>query len=359
MIGHLFTMLAKDSTFSGDYAPYAEPLEEAPEPSGSAASPSWSQTAGDVTVTMSEVYCNQESLSLSMLIESTEPFQDKIMRTESGSQSLSLNMDTVFSFNPEVYVGSNCLKGRFLDEKSFAGIWRVNLNEVLLDQSELTRIAKEAEASGEDFIITEDILDQYVKKIALPDHFDIAISLKQIIGDLADQTGIDWGMSTEELEALPDEEFEALHAQKMAEYGMDQYPNKAEHHWFDGPWNFTIPVTVNASGNQEISINDKNESGVGLNKISVTPFELHIDYAHSGIDCIPIVLDAQGNWMEFSDSVQILPIADHDIARITVYLCEFEQWVNELNKYSHQEDFRQYLENCALYSREVDLSCAQ
>lgn len=63
--------------------------------------------------------------------------------------------------------------------------------------------------------------------------------------------------------------------------------------------------------------------------------------------------------MEFSDSVQNIPIAGHDISQITVYLCEFEQWVNELNQYSHQEDFRQYLDNCAPYSREIDLSCAQ
>lgn len=51
-----------------------------------------------VTVTVSEVYCNQEALNLSIMIEGKEPFQDKILVNQSGKQSLLLDMESVFSF---------------------------------------------------------------------------------------------------------------------------------------------------------------------------------------------------------------------------------------------------------------------
>lgn len=363
VIGHLFSMLAEDFGYPGDYTPYAEPLEKLPDSSNTddsaAATTSWSQTVNGVTVTLSEVYCNQESLSLSMLIESEEPFRDKILQREFGNQSFYLKIKASFSFQPDVMAGNNQLEGRFLDEKSFAGIWRVDLSDVLFDRSEINRLAREVEAAGEEFPITREVLDQYGRQLPLPDQFDLTICLNQIIGELAEQTPIDWGMSDEELIALSDEEFKKLHAEKVIEYGMDQFPNAAENYWFDGPWNFTVPVTVNSEGNRTVSVHDIQESGLGLNEISVTPFELCIDYEDSGSNCIPILLDAQGNWMEPADSFYTLPIADHDTTTITFYLCDFEQWANEISQYSRQENYQQLLDQYALYRTEVDLSQVQ
>ncbi len=362
VIGRIFSMLQKTSEYPGDYEGYAQPLEDpvlGSDEETTAEDPSltYTQTVGDVTVTLSEVYCNQESLSISMLVESQEPFADKIMKNVDGRQYLSLAASNLFSFRAQdPYVGDKDLEGTFLDERTFAGIWRIRLDSVLVDDSELEKIVAKAEASGEEVVITDEMIRSHTEKLTLPEEFTVEIHLEKIVGDLAEPEKIDWGVSEEELKGMSDEAFQALYDEKMKEYGMDQYPNRAEHFWFEGPWDFTIPVSVNESGNYAVTVEEVNEQGVGLHTINVTPFEVSVDYADGGMDCIPIVFDAQGNRMENgSGDVSVLPIGDHAVNRMTVCICLFDVWKEDLLSHRGEADFLQYVKEKSLYSKELEV----
>lgn len=360
VLGRIFSMLGKTAEYPGDYQEYVQPLEEpdqvpAKEGEAEADTPAYSQTVDGVTVTLSEIYCNQESLSISMLVESSEPFADKIMKWQDGSRRLSLEAVTEFSFRPLPYVGDKELEGDFLDEKTFAGIWRIGLDGVLADESEVAKILEEAEAAGGEIPSTDEEIMQYIKKLPLPETFTMEISLEKIVGDLAEAEPVDWGMSEEELAALPEEEFRELYSRVMEETGRDQYPNKAEYYWFEGPWHFTVPVTVNAADNHTVPVEDFNEAGVGLHSVTVTPFELSLELEEAGRDCIPIVFDAQGNWMEHGENTSVFPIADHDVSRITICICEFEKWKGDIIAHRDQDDYLQYTGEHALYRKELEL----
>lgn len=183
------------------------------------------------------------------------------------------------------------------------------------------------------------------------------IDIRKVIGELAEPVQIDWGMSTEELDSMSEAEFNALYDQKIKEYGMDTFPNRAQNYWFEGPWNFTVPVTVNDADNHRVVLNDVNADGLGLRAVSMTPFELSIETEQGAdMDCIVVVLDAQGKWMDSGNgNVSVLPIADHDVSEITVYLCSSETWTNEIKGHQGDADFTQYVKERALYEREVEL----
>lgn len=362
VIGRIFSMLQKTAEFPGDYEGYAQPLEDPvleSDGESKAEDPvsTYTQTAGGVTVTLSEVYCNEESLSISMLVESPEPFADKIANYTDGGQRLSLTASSLFSFRPqEPYVGEKDLEGTFLDDRTFAGIWRINLDGVLTDYSKIHQMIAEAAAAGEELPVTDDQVLQYAEKLTLPEQFTMEIHLEQIVGDLAEPVTVDWGVSEEELERMSDEAFQTLYYEKMREYGMDQYPNPCENYWFEGPWDFTIPVTVNGTGNHTVTVEEVNGEGVGLHTITVTPFELSVDYADGGKDCIPLVFDAEGNQMENgSGTVSVFPIGDHAVNRITVCICEFDVWKGELLPHRDEADFLQFVKEKALYSKELEL----
>lgn len=225
-----------------------------------------------------------------------------------------------------------------------------------MDDSELEKIVAKAEASGEEVVITDEMIRSHTEKLTLPEEFTVEIHLEKIVGDLAEPEKIDWGVSEEELKGMSDEAFQALYDEKMKEYGMDQYPNRAEHFWFEGPWDFTIPVSVNESGNHTVTVEEVNEQGVGLHTINVTPFEVSVDYADGGMDCIPIVFDAQGNRMENgSGDVSVLPIGDHAVNRMTVCICLFDVWKEDLLSHRDEADFLQYVKEKSLYSKELEV----
>ena len=370
IIGHLFSLLQDKISFSGDYTGYAEPLDgnvqTDPETGGDSSvtgnrgTSSYSQTVNGVTVTLSEVYCNQEALNISLIIEGNEDFQDKIMTNQFGKQSLFLDMDTDFSFrDTPVMAGSGNIEGSFLDARTYAGVWRLDLKDVLFDVSEIDRMTSEAEAKGEEFVVNQEVLDKYGKMLTLPDEFTLNIDLKRIEGMLANPPEIDWGMSKEELEALSDEDFQALHDRIFEKYGLNKQPNTMQHYWFEGPWTFTLPIKVNTANNRTISVNDVNEAGIGLESVTVTPFEIHINEVylnHDKADYFPVVLDAQGKYIDSAGSdAAFLPVADHDISRITVYLCDYLEYMDELKGLKYEDNFRELLEERAVYKKEVVL----
>lgn len=357
----IFDMLQGKVSYSGDYSNYAVPLESETGETGESDNSealAFTKTADGVKVTLLEVYCNQEALNISMLIEGKENFREIIMVDQFGKQNLTLSMEAIFSFQPKPHVSYGYLEGEFLDERTFAGIWRLDLKDVLTDDTKIDSMVKEAEAEGREFIITEEVVKEYSRPISLPEQFTVKMNLKKIIGELADQQNVDWGMSTGELEALSDEEFNQLYLEVTGRYGIDEYPNAAQNYWLDGPWEFTIPVEVNHSDNRTVSVNDTNDKGIGLESVTITPFEMQLNLIfenNNGADYYPVVLDAEGNRMASAGNALSLPVDGHDVSRIYVYLCDYLSYMDELKGYQDENDFKRLLEEQSEYSVEVNL----
>ncbi len=335
----IFAMLQGKVSYSGDYAKYAEPVAPQtsgqPAEEGTAENSAYTRTVNGVKVTIAEVYCNQEALSISMTIEGKEPFRDKLLVDQFGQQKLYLDLENTFSFKPQSVAGNGYLEGSFLDERTYVGIWRMDLANALTDNTANVTIS-------------------------LPEQFTVKMNLRQIIGDLAEQPELDWGMSTEALEALSEEEFTQLYNEVTSRYGIDYFPNAQQNYWMEGPWEYTVPVTVNNADTRTVTVSDTNEKGIGLASVTVTPFELGLNliFEHNdSYDYYPVVLDANGKFMESASAGKAtsLPVADHDISRITIYLCDYLEYMDEIKGKRNDDNFRQLLEERSSYLKEVTI----
>lgn len=111
-------------------------------------------------------------------------------------------------------------------------------------------------------------------------------------------------------------------------------------------------------------INDVDENGLGLVSVTKTPFEVTIQDGQ-GIDYFTVVLDADGNIMEngkFGGATNTLAVSDYDISKIDIYICGYDEYMDELKGYYYSDDyeekkkektFKQLLDERALYHKEI------
>lgn len=89
------------------------------------------------------------------------------------------------------------------------------------------------------------------------------------------------------------------------------------------------------------------------------PFEIRLKMfseGNSGKDYFPVILDADGKWMDPADGdISSIPVTGHDVSHIYVYLCDYQKYMDEIKGYRSQDNFRQVLEEQADYSKEVNL----
>lgn len=59
---------------------------------------------------------------------------------------------------------------------------------------------------------------------------------------------------------MAEEEWRNIMNQMPAEY--QQHPNPYENFWYEGAWEFEIPITIDTSQTTTIEINETNEEGM-------------------------------------------------------------------------------------------------
>ena len=134
IVGNLFEEIGDSLGYKGDYKEYAEPLKE-PEETKSTEKQAqvqkkkeeslYTKTSDGVTVTLSEIYCNEEAVYLSLMIESEEDFPP--VREHEGKPVIDiLRSDISFSYREDFQLQGNYLDGKFLNSKTYAGILRLN-----------------------------------------------------------------------------------------------------------------------------------------------------------------------------------------------------------------------------------------
>lgn len=320
ILGNLFEELGSSQAYQGDYEEYAEPLKEPEEAETTEKQEQkkkeeglYTKTSDGVTVTLSEVYCNEAALYLSLLIESEEEFPP--VREQDGKPVIDiLRSDISFSYREDFQLQGNYLDGRFLNNKTYAGILRLNLEDTKWN-------GEETDAS-----------------IQIPENFTMNLNIHEITGHLP-------------------ENFKG------------EIPEKAaccERDWkFRGEWDFAVEVTKDNTKTvtKELSLTDEN--GAGVLSVTKTPFELSLDINDPEARYAAVVLDAEGNPLSpggFAGTEGEYAIGEHDVSTIYVYVCDALEYMDELKGYywsdTYEEQkktktFRELLDERAIYHQEV------
>ena len=451
LIGHVFEQLGDTLGFSGDYSDYAKPLAsgddgaaaenqehgdtageaqtagqaetageaQAAAEAGTTADSAYSKTSDGVTVTLSEVYCNEQSLNLSMVITSEEPFPDTLAY-ENGEQHLMLtahpdSTKLSFSYNPEFELVNGTLDGQFVDEHTYAGVLRIdlettntdgqradefyeardaflrengfdpeNMNLEMIDQIEAQLGMEEYSDAGLGAVGGPDMAD-YFGTIEIPETFSFDLAVNEITGQLPvsnepempqelveeyEQGLADLGLKKDDYVNYTDEQMERERQlfNKMWNQYYERYPEAAAGYnsynsWsLTGDWNFHVDVEVDHTKTVTKEVNDIDENGLGVISATRTPFELSVVTEMGSGLYFAAVLDADGDLMsEYGDSTGTLAIQDHDVSKIDVYICDYDEYMDELKGYywngnveeSGYATFKELLDARALHHTEI------
>ncbi|MDE5864239.1 MAG: DUF4179 domain-containing protein, partial [Lachnospiraceae bacterium] len=339
LIGHIFEKMQDDFPYSGDYNGIGEQLatepvsdaQNAEETAGVAETSDYTQTANGVTVTLSEMYCNSQALYITVQIQSKEKFPE--------ISSFSFEETTAkFSFLSEDSWLTPTLDGAFIDDNTFAGLLRFDLNGLLgYNDSELK----------------------------LPDTYSVELKLNRLVGNLSNVEPPDLGVTEEEIDAMSDEEWDAYMKEWYAKHS-DYYDST--YTAYSGPWTFDLEVTQDKSDMQVVEINEKNEQGIGFSRVvrdrfEITMYESSKNPQAAEKNYFPVMLDADGDLMTGNDGwVNVLEIGSHDVSTVDLFLVDEVLWLDELkgiywdNPWAETYDGKTFkeilLENCA-YHKEI------
>lgn len=311
----------------------------------------YTKTVGDMTVTLSEVYCNGQALNIAVVLKSKNPFPET-QKNVDGKPLISCRTREDYSFNPQEQSDLVYLDGDFMDENTFAGLLRFDLNMKNTDDSAFCEALDKMEAEGVDGANNEELSDadlnyeELVKKVEIPKNFTLKLALDEIEGYLAEPEIREMDKTPEELEAMSDQEWEDyMTARDQEDPSWSEFPNAHENYWFDGSWDFELEISQNTDECVTVQIGTTNEDGAGMEKIEKTPFEITMypidprsneEIWKDGYSYLPVMLDADGMLMDVGRSggvIDTVAVGDHDVSMVDVYLFRDTEWLDEIKEY--------------------------
>lgn len=245
----------------------------------------YSQTSGDITITLSEVVCTDMSLYISLEIYNEEEFpEDFNMLKNIDNYSLTFNFLYMacshnFDFAKDaVFSDPYMIEGDYVDSHTFLGIIR----------SDLDRVRKTA---GLD---------------TLPAEFIYSVNISQI-----------WGLLNE-----PEE------GEIADPITGETHTTVSRHKRYNGEWNFTIPITIDRSGTQVKEIMETNEDGLGISKVTKTRYEIQAEVippeGKETYDYCVIITDADGKVLESQGMIaEVYSLYGRNTDTIHIYVMEF------------------------------------
>lgn len=431
LVGNVFERIGNSLGFSGDFSKYATPLEdensstevgstqnekeqntssdnrntnatESENVEAENTDSKWSQTYNGTTLTVSEVYCNDTALYISLIISMEEKIPNTLL-TEDGTPWINLNNGSIWmkcDFNDGDMLVNAPLDGQLIDDHTFAGVLRIDNTEFTYGFAGEQRFNEAWEkfwkekgiddvynATNEEMAAAIGIEDaenvtiedaiaagapdekDYLKEIKVPDQFTMELSFPQIVGmlpeeetttpeipqelkDERDQAVADAGLNEDDYENFTEEQQETLRLIDQEMYNkytklypdVNKHPNKYENWWVDGDWDFTIPVEKNDAQTVTKEIQAVDSEGNGVISLTKTPFEITMNESGDTADYFPVILDADGKPMsfgKFTGTANTVAISDRDISTVYVYLCDYIEYMDELKGYYWSDDYEE------------------
>ena len=186
VVGGLFEILQDNVSFFGDFSDHATTLEavdgtktDSSETDGAKTDHAnndaiYTKTADGLTITCSEVYANSQAIYVTMQFKSDKPFPETETGAESGTPVIDLDMTGGVDFNSEASpVIDGQVEGKFLDDNTYACIFRYDLAEAAKDYTEYNEKYNEMtqQVMDEMGITQADLDDQTDEGYALLEEF--------------------------------------------------------------------------------------------------------------------------------------------------------------------------------------------
>ena len=435
LVGNVFKQLGNSLGFYGDYSKYAKQLTESAEGAQSADADgsqegssnsqnvqvedqnttenhnadktkddqSYSKTVDGTTVTLSEVYCNELAMYLSMTIHTEDKFPDTFI-TSDGKPNIKLSEDSTVKYDymdGKSNLFNAYLDGKMLDDNTYAGVLRIPVEDMTVDEAGWTKyyevrnaffkekgidvdsedfsFDKLAQVLGMDEYSDENLpqvggpaISDYVKDIKVPDRFAMELDLKDIVGTLPDdqdttpdipqdlrdeynQKMAEHGISTDDAdyESLTEEQKNLEHqffTEMWNEY-FERYPeanegNNRYNSWtLKGDWKFNVDVEKNTSDTVKKDVNVVDENGDGVLSITKTPFEITMKMQDPETKYVAVMLDANGDILPdggvANGNAGTYAIQDRDISTVYIYLCDYYEYMDELKGYYWSDDYEE------------------
>ena len=435
LVGNVFKQLGNSLGFYGDYSKYAKQLTDSTEDARSADADgsqegsnnsqnvqaedqnttendnsdktkdneSYSKTVDGTTVTLSEVYCNELAMYLSMTIHTEDKFPDTFIRFD-GKPDIKLSENSTVKYDymdGKSNLFNAYLDGKMLDDNTYAGVLRIPVEDMTVDDAGWTKFYevrnaffkekgidvdsedfsfdKLAQALGMDEYSDEKLpqvggpaISDYVKDIKVPDRFTMELDLKDIVGalpenqdttpdipqDLRDeynQKMAEHGISTDDAdyESLTEEQKDLEHqffTEMWNEY-FERYPEAIEgnnryNSWtLKGDWKFNVDVEKNTSDTVKKDVNVVDENGDGVLSITKTPFEITMKMQDPETKYVAVMLDANGDIMPYggvaNSNADTYAIQDRDVSTVYIYLCDYYEYMDELKGYYWSDNYEE------------------
>ena len=435
LVGNVFKQLGNSLGFYGDYSKYAKQLTESAEGAQSADADgsqegssnsqnvqvedqnttenhnadktkddqSYSKTVDGTTVTLSEVYCNELAMYLSMTIHTEDKFPDTFIRSD-GKPDIKLSENSTVKYDymdGKSNLFNAYLDGKMLDDNTYAGVLRIPVEDMTVDDAGWTKFyevrnaffkEKGIDVDSEDFSFDKlaqvlgmdeysdeklpqvggPAISDYVKDIKVPDRFAMELDLKDIVGILPDdqdttpdipqdlrdeynQKMEEHGISTDDAdyESLTEEQKDLEHqffTEMWNEY-FERYPEAIEgnnryNSWtLKGDWKFNVDVEKNTSDTVKKDVNVVDENGDGVLSITKTPFEITMKMQDPETKYFAVMLDANGDIMPYggvaNGNADTYAIQDRDISTVYIYLCDYYEYMDELKGYYWSDDYEE------------------
>lgn len=435
LVGNVFKQLGNSLGFYGDYSKYAKQLTDSTEDAQSADADgsqegssnsqnvkvedqnttenhnadktkddqSYSKTVDGTTVTLSEVYCNELAMYLSMTIHTEDKFPDTFI-TADGKPNIKLSENSTVKYDymdGKSNLFNAYLDGKMLDDNTYAGVLRIPVEDMTVDDAGWTKFyevrnaffkEKGIDVDSEDFSFDKlaqvlgmdeysdeklpqvggPAISDYVKDIKVPDRFAMELDLKDIVGTLPDdqdttpdipqdlrdeynQKMEEHGISTDDAdyESLTEEQKNLEHqffTEMWNEY-FERYPeanegNNRYNSWtLKGDWKFSVDVEKNTSDTVEKDVNVVDENGDGVLSITKTPFEITMKMQDPETKYFAVMLDANGDIMPYggvaNSNADTYAIQDRDVSTVYIYLCDYYEYMDELKGYYWSDDYEE------------------
>ncbi len=320
----------------------------------------YQKTDRGVTVTLTEEYASNQAVYVGIRVENEQEFPEMAVY-EGGAQQLHFKTQERYSFRKQGDASIDAqrtLEGKFEDAHTFVGIMRIDYSEIDKDESKYEAALREAEARGEELWLTDENYFDYIEQYEIPEAFTMELEISDIIGDLAEPIVPEGTKSKEELEKMSDEEWEA-YMQTLPEEWY-QFPNKYENWDQEGSWKFELTIARKDEKARTILVNETNADGIGLGSLEISSVEMTLHIVEpAGTMTFAVALDANGNKIENgSSNADELSIAGHDISKVYVYICDYDEYMDEIKGYgvpgNHSDrSFQEVLEERALFKTVV------
>ena len=294
-LGRVFRLVENDIGYSGNYSENAIPLadpdaetskDDAPDDktppaaSGSDDSAStdgtYSQTVNGITVTLSEASYSELALYFSVEIDCEEGFPEDFNWVKNWDE-LSC---TVEEGLPTPYM----IEGNYADSHTFLGVIRIDL----------------------------DALKRVSDIKSLPPEFTYSFTIQKFWHDLNE---------TKEVTATSEDGETITLLNRVKKY-------------YDGPWSFTIPVSMNPADTQTKELMQTNADGIGIASVTKTPYEIKADILlpenAESFDYIVVITDADGEILDSQgETAEIYSVYGRNTDTVHIYVVDYDTYMDE------------------------------